>query len=163
MERNKKKPAVAGRKRTGLRRLTAAMLTVVLAALLTALFSLTVCAAGDDPMEVIDNLSEFVFGLIRSVGVILLEYVDFYVYIPSGLAASQLIGYRLLAALAAGLLLGVCVGIMLRIGYSFIPSLDVEKEVSGNPSVGLSRRDAGIHFICRYIVSQDNGIYSLFI
>ena len=39
-------------------------------------------------------------------------------YIPDGLIASELIGYRLLAALVAGILLGVCVGIMLKIGYS---------------------------------------------
>jgi len=58
------------------------------------------------------------FTLMDSLGVVLLEKVDFYIYIPVGLSSAELIGYRLLAALASGILLGVCVGIMLKIGYS---------------------------------------------
>lgn len=58
------------------------------------------------------------FTLLDSLGVVLLEKVGFYIYIPQGLAASELIGYRLLAALISGILLGICVGIMLKIGYS---------------------------------------------
>ena len=58
------------------------------------------------------------FTALDSLGVVLLEKVNFYTYIPNGLAPSELIGYRLLAALVAGILLGVCVGIMLKIGYS---------------------------------------------
>ncbi len=58
------------------------------------------------------------FTALDSFGVVLLEKANFYIYIPSGLLASELIGYRLLAAVVSGILLGVCVGIMLKIGYS---------------------------------------------
>src|SRR5659263_98919 len=45
--------------------------------LIVALFSilkLTVFAATDDPLTVINNLSEFIFGLIRAIGMILLGF-----------------------------------------------------------------------------------------
>lgn len=58
------------------------------------------------------------FTFLDSMGVVLLESVNFYTYIPTGLLAHELIGYRLFAALVSGILLGVCVGIMLKIGYS---------------------------------------------
>ena len=34
----------------------------------------TVFAAGDDPLTVINNLSDFIFGLIRAIGMILLGF-----------------------------------------------------------------------------------------
>lgn len=38
-------------------------------------FSITTTAfATDDPIQVIDNLSEFIFGLIRAIGIILLAF-----------------------------------------------------------------------------------------
>ena len=38
-------------------------------------FSITTTAfATDDPIEVINNLSEFIFGLIRAIGIILLAF-----------------------------------------------------------------------------------------
>ena len=55
---------------------------------------------------------------LDSVGVLLLDKLNFYTYIPVGLPDSSLIGYRFLAALVSGVLLGVCVGIMVKIGYS---------------------------------------------
>lgn len=58
------------------------------------------------------------FTLLDSLGVVLLEKINFFVYIPSGLNASDLVAYRLLAAAVSGILLGICVGIMLKIGYS---------------------------------------------
>lgn len=58
------------------------------------------------------------FTILDSVGVIVLEAVNFFVYIPTGLSAAEAIGYRLLAALFSGVLLGISVGIMLKIGYS---------------------------------------------
>ena len=36
--------------------------------------SLNVYAAGDDPMAVVNNLSNFIFGLIRAIGMILLGF-----------------------------------------------------------------------------------------
>ena len=58
------------------------------------------------------------FTLLDSLGVVVLEKVNFYTYIPDGLPAHELIGYRLFAALVSGIMLGICVGIMLKIGYS---------------------------------------------
>ena len=58
------------------------------------------------------------FTALDSLGVILLEKINFFVYIPETLVASEAVGYRLLAAFVSGILLGICVGIMLKIGYS---------------------------------------------
>jgi hypothetical protein len=42
---------------------------------LVLVFSLTATAfATDDPIQVVDNLSEFIFGLIRAIGIILLGW-----------------------------------------------------------------------------------------
>lgn len=58
------------------------------------------------------------FTVLDSLGVVLLEKINFYIYIPQEIGDSELIGYRLLAALISGLMLGLCVGIMLKLGYS---------------------------------------------
>lgn len=58
------------------------------------------------------------FTALDSVGVILLERIGFYTYIQEGTVGPELIGYRLIAALVSGMMMGVCMGIMLRIGYS---------------------------------------------
>lgn len=47
--------------------------TLVMAAPLLGCCSMTAFAA-DDPLEVVNNLSEFIFGLIRAVGLILLGW-----------------------------------------------------------------------------------------
>ena len=39
-----------------------------------ALLAVTAFAAGDDPVAVVNNLSTFIFGLIRAVGLILLGF-----------------------------------------------------------------------------------------
>ena len=43
---------------------------------LVLVFSITVTAfaAEDDPIQVVNNLSEFIFGLIRAIGIILLAF-----------------------------------------------------------------------------------------
>lgn len=44
-------------------------------AALVLVFSITTTAfAADDPLEVVNNLSEFIFGLIRAIGIILLAF-----------------------------------------------------------------------------------------
>lgn len=44
-------------------------------AALVLVFSITTTAfATDDPLEVVNNLSEFIFGLIRAIGIILLAF-----------------------------------------------------------------------------------------
>lgn len=42
--------------------------------LVTAPFFVTAYAATDDPLQVINNLSDFIFGLIRAIGMILLGW-----------------------------------------------------------------------------------------
>lgn len=49
-----------------------AMLVVV--ALMVGCLSMTALAAGGDPLTVVNNLSTFIFGLIRAVGLILLGW-----------------------------------------------------------------------------------------
>lgn len=41
--------------------------------LVFTVFSITACAAGD-PITVVNNLSDFIFGLIRAIGMILLGF-----------------------------------------------------------------------------------------
>ena len=41
---------------------------------LTLSFSLTVLADGEDPIAVVNNLSTFIFGLVRAVGMILVGF-----------------------------------------------------------------------------------------
>ncbi len=42
--------------------------------ILTLSFSLTVLADGEDPIAVVNNLSTFIFGLVRAVGMILVGF-----------------------------------------------------------------------------------------
>ncbi len=93
------------------------------------------------------------FTLLDSFGVILLEKINFFTYIPSDLMVTELIGYRLLSAVVSGILLGICLGIMLKIGYSsrgmdivaclvhkWKPQMNVERVISifAYSIVGLS-------------------------
>lgn len=48
------------------------VLVVVLTALMS--MSLTAFAAGGDPLTVVNNLSDFIFGFIRAIGLILLGF-----------------------------------------------------------------------------------------
>lgn len=59
-----------------------------------------------------------VFTLMDSVGLIIMEALDFYTFIPIGLSAAEEVGYRLIAAIFSGVCLGVCTGLMLKIGAS---------------------------------------------
>ncbi len=49
-------------------------LCVCLALTMTAFIMPAFAAAGGDPLDVVNNLSEFIFSLIRAVGLILLGY-----------------------------------------------------------------------------------------
>ena len=48
--------------------------SVVASVALIGCFSMTAFATGGDPLQVVNNLSEFIFGLIRAVGLILLGW-----------------------------------------------------------------------------------------
>jgi uncharacterized membrane-anchored protein YitT (DUF2179 family) len=58
------------------------------------------------------------FILFDSFGVIFLENINFYTFIPIGLTAGEEIGYRLIASIFSGVALGICTGLMLKIGCS---------------------------------------------
>ncbi len=51
-----------------------ALAVYVVLALMLTMFSTTAFAAGDDPIQVVNNLSGFIFGLIRAIGLILLGF-----------------------------------------------------------------------------------------
>jgi len=51
-----------------------AYVAVVLVAVLIMGFGVTAFAATDDPVTVVNNLSNFIFGLIRAIGLILLGF-----------------------------------------------------------------------------------------
>lgn len=48
--------------------------TILVAILGVTLFSMTSVSATSDPLTVVNNLSDFIFGLIRSVGMIILGF-----------------------------------------------------------------------------------------
>lgn len=58
-----------------------------------------------------------VFTLIDSLGIILLEEVGFYQFAPEFIDGYD-VGHRLIASIFSGVLLGVCTGLMLKIGCS---------------------------------------------
>ena len=58
------------------------------------------------------------FVLFDAVGVILLEKIDFYTFIPAGLTSGEEMGYRLISSMVAGVALGICTGLTLKIGCS---------------------------------------------
>ena len=58
------------------------------------------------------------FILFDSFGVIFLENINFYTFVPIGLTAREEIGYRLIASIFSGVALGICTGLMLKIGCS---------------------------------------------
>ena len=48
---------------------------LLVAAVMAAIFMTTTTAlAADDPLQVVNNLSDFIFGMIRAIGVILLGF-----------------------------------------------------------------------------------------
>jgi len=49
-------------------------IALVLCLTLMSAFSLTAFAESNDPIQVVNNLSDFIFGLIRAVGMILLGF-----------------------------------------------------------------------------------------
>ena len=69
MRKNNKLPMPGGIKK-GFRAYVAAVLAVTL----IMCFTVKAFAAASDPLAVINNLSEFIFGLIRAIGMILLGF-----------------------------------------------------------------------------------------
>ena len=65
---NETRPLPMGKKT---RRAFTAYVCLVLTVFMVSTMSVTAFAATNDPLTVIDNLSTFIFGLIRAVGIIL--------------------------------------------------------------------------------------------
>ena len=92
-------------------------------------------------------------------GVIILEKINFYTFIPAGLTDAEQIGYRLLSAIVAGVALGICTGLMLKIGCStggvdIIACLVNKKK----PNLNIERIISVICYaviICSYFVFRD--------
>lgn len=73
MRKNKtptNKPPMTGGVKKGFR----AYAVIVLALVLLISFGVTAFAATNDPVTVVNNLSDFIFGLIRAIGLILLGF-----------------------------------------------------------------------------------------
>ena len=64
------KLTMTGKVRKGFRTYCAVVLSVAL----IGCMSMTTFAAGGDPITVVNNLSDFIFGLIRAIGLILLGF-----------------------------------------------------------------------------------------
>ena len=69
-KKNTNKPVIPGKVKKGLRFYS--MLVIALTLLMA--LSVTAFAADGDPITVVNNLSDFIFGLIRAVGLILLGW-----------------------------------------------------------------------------------------
>ena len=69
MKKNPEKLSVPGKVKKGFRRYVIVVLMLVLVMCLSA-----PVFAADDPLTVVSNLSDFIFGLIRAVGLILLGW-----------------------------------------------------------------------------------------
>lgn len=97
------------------------------------------------------------FTLLDSFGVILLEAMNFYTFIPEGLAQTDAIGYRLIAAIFAGVALGLCTATMLRIGCS-TGGIDIIACLVNlkKPNLNIERI---ISFICYCIIGCSYFVY----
>lgn len=59
---------------TKARRFMKIWICLVLALFMVSVCAMTAFAAEDDPVEVVNNLSDFMFGLVRAVGMIMLGF-----------------------------------------------------------------------------------------
>lgn len=97
------------------------------------------------------------FTLLDAFGVIFLEEINFYTFIPSGLTAGEEIGYRTIASIFSGVALGLCTGLMLKIncttgGTDIIASLVNLKK----PNLNVERV---ISIICYIIILSSYFVY----
>lgn len=97
------------------------------------------------------------FTLLDSFGMIVLEAVDFYTFIPEGLSQADAVGYRLIAAIFAGVALGICTATMLRIGCS-TGGIDIIACLVNlkKPNLNIERV---VSFICYCIIGCSYFVY----
>ena len=58
----------------GAKKLVRVWTCIVIVCLMVSMMALTCFAAEDDPVHVVNNLSDFMFGLVRAVGMIMLGF-----------------------------------------------------------------------------------------
>lgn len=58
----------------GAKKIVRAWTCIVMVCLMVSMMALTCFAVEDDPVEVVNNLSDFMFGLVRAVGMIMLGF-----------------------------------------------------------------------------------------
>ena len=68
--KNKKKEWMS----SGAKKIVKAWICVVVVCLMASMMTMTCFAADEDPLTVINNLSDFMFGLVRAVGMIMLGF-----------------------------------------------------------------------------------------
>ena len=59
---------------SGAKKIIKAWTCVVIVCLMVSMMTMTCFAADEDPLTVINNLSDFMFGLVRAVGMIMLGF-----------------------------------------------------------------------------------------
>ena len=59
---------------SGAKKIVKAWTCVVIVCLMVSMMTMTCFAADEDPLTVINNLSDFMFGLVRAVGMIMLGF-----------------------------------------------------------------------------------------
>lgn len=69
-KKSNNKPVLTGKVRKGFMAYSAIIIVTVLICILP----MSVFAAGGDPLVVVNNLSDFIFGLIRAIGLIMLGF-----------------------------------------------------------------------------------------
>ena len=99
------------------------------------------------------------FVLIDSFGVILLEEMEFFTFVPAGLTLGEEMGYRIISAIFSGVALGICTGIMLQIGCStggidIVACLVNQKKPNFNVERIISIICYGV-ILCSYFVYWD--------
>lgn len=59
-----------------------------------------------------------IFTALDSLGTIFLDRIGFYTFIPGYISMAEAVGYRLIASIFSGVMLGVCTALMLKTGCS---------------------------------------------
>ena len=100
-----------------------------------------------------------IFTMFDAFGVILLEKINFFTFIPAGLTPGEEVGYRLISAIFAGVALGICTGLMLKIGCS-TGGIDIAAGLVNlkKPNINVERIISIICYsviLCSYFVYHD--------
>ena len=98
-----------------------------------------------------------IFTLFDSLGVIFLEAIGFFIFVPAGLTAAEALCYRLISALCSGVFIGICTAIMLKLGAS-TGGVDIAAALIGKkfPNYPIER---WISIICYCVIGASYFVY----